>query len=92
MRNLSATFTLRLPLVDAANQGRRHRQPLLQQIAIAVRRGLVHLAADFLHPAFDRRVLALALSQKGDVLAAWPCGDRRGPAPSPRTPAIDWAI
>ncbi len=44
------------------------RQPLLQLLAVVVAGGLVDLAADFLHPAFDLGVLAFALDDGGVVL------------------------
>src|SRR5262249_40412820 len=44
------------------------RQPLLQFLAVVVAGGLVDLAANFLHAAFDLSVLALALDDGGVVL------------------------
>src|SRR5271157_4150445 len=44
------------------------RQPLLQLLAVVVAGGLLDLAADFLHPAFDVAWLALALDDGGVVL------------------------
>src|ERR1700736_311891 len=44
------------------------RQPLLQFLAVVVAGGLVDLAANFLYPAFDLGVLALAFDDRGVVL------------------------
>ena len=44
------------------------RQPLLQLLAVVVAGGLVDLAANFLHPAFDLGVLALAFDDGRVVL------------------------
>ena len=50
---------------DAADQ---LRQPLLQLLAVVVAGGLFDLAANFLHAAFDLRVLAFAFDDRGVVL------------------------
>src|SRR5207253_4826062 len=42
-------------------------QPLLQLLAIVVTGGLVNLAANFFHSAFDLTVLALAFDDRGVV-------------------------
>ena len=44
------------------------RQPLLQLLAVVVAGGLVDLAANFLHAAFDLAVLAFAFDDGGVVL------------------------
>src|SRR4029077_12143923 len=44
------------------------RQPLLQLLAVVVAGGFFDLAADFLHPAFNVRVLAFAFDDRGVVL------------------------
>src|SRR5207245_9860918 len=44
------------------------RPPLLQLLAIVVTGGLVDLASNFFHPAFDFTVLALAFDDRGVVL------------------------
>src|SRR5262249_11279337 len=44
------------------------RQPLLQLLAVVVRSGLVDLATNFLHTAFDLGMLAFALDDGGVVL------------------------
>ena len=49
----------------AANQ---FRQPLLQLLAVVVAGGLIDLAANFLHPAFDVGVLAFTFDDGGVVL------------------------
>src|SRR5581483_5651526 len=49
----------------AANQ---LRQPLLQLLAVVVAGGLLDLAADFFHPAFDLAVFAFAFDDGGVVL------------------------
>src|SRR6185369_8079843 len=43
-------------------------QPLLQLLAVVVAGGFFDLAADFLHPAFNVRVLAFAFDDRGVVL------------------------
>ncbi len=53
---------------DDGNAADQLRQPLLQLLAVVVAGGLVDLAADFLHPAFDLAVLALAFDDGGVVL------------------------
>ena len=44
------------------------RQPLLQLLAVVVAGGLVDLAANFLHPAFDVGALAFTFDDGGVVL------------------------
>src|SRR5439155_18150965 len=44
------------------------RQPLLQFLAVVVAGGFIDLAANFLYPAFDLRVLAFAFDDRGVVL------------------------
>src|SRR5271157_1074114 len=44
------------------------RQPLLQLLAVVVAGGLIDLAANFLHPAFDVGVLAFTFDDGGVVL------------------------
>src|SRR6185369_8515349 len=52
---------------DHSHAADQLRQPLLQLLAVVVAGGLVDLAADFLHPAFDVRVLAFAFDDRGVV-------------------------
>src|SRR5579871_1990552 len=54
--------------LDDGHAADQLRQPLLQLLAIVVAGGLVDLAADFLHPAFNVRRLALAFDDGRVVL------------------------
>src|SRR5271157_4301961 len=54
--------------LDYGNAAHQLRQPLLQLLAVVVARGLLDLAADFLHPAFDVGVLALSFDDGRVVL------------------------
>ena len=54
--------------LDDGNAANQLRQPLLQLLAVVVAGGLLDLAADFLHPAFDLAGLALTFDDGGVVL------------------------
>src|SRR5207253_11514270 len=53
---------------DHSHATDQFRQPLLQLLAVVVAGGLVNLAANLFHPAFDLTVLALAFDDRGVVL------------------------
>src|SRR5207249_7051025 len=53
---------------DYSHATDQFRQPLLQLLAVVVAGGLIDLAANFLHPAFDVGVLAFTFDDGGVVL------------------------